>query len=99
MPKFKPPGRCPICDDFVQRNAVACHTCGSCERSGWNLDNDSYEDIDLTREGLDYDEFVAREFGIGSTKRQASNGWWWVAVILIGALLFSTFILPLLSQR
>jgi hypothetical protein len=83
MPRFRPPGQCPACGEWVPRTASACDCCGACERSGWKAETDVYDGLDLPDEDFDYDEFVAREFGEGRTKRSMKNVWWWVAVVLL----------------
>jgi len=46
MESFTPPGDCPVCGSYVERGALSCDECGSCEETGWN--EDSYLDgVDL----------------------------------------------------
>ncbi len=96
MPAFRPPGQCPACGEWVPRKAAACDCCGACERSGWKAESDVYDGLDLPDDNFDYDAFIAEEFGEGKTKRNMSNVWWWVALVLAAAFLFS-FLLPLLQ--
>lgn len=96
MPAFRPPGQCPACGEWVPRKAAACDCCGACERSGWKAESDVYDGIDLPDDDFDYDAFIAEEFDEGKTKRNMSNVWWWVALVLAAAFLFS-FLLPLLQ--
>lgn len=62
MPRFKPPGQCPNCGEWVPRGAVACDECGSCAKSGWSEEAEQ-DGLDLPSDDFDYDDFVAREFG------------------------------------
>jgi len=60
---FRPPGDCPVCGEFVPRNAMSCAGCGASRDSGWN-EEASVSGLDLPDdEAFDYDDFVAREFG------------------------------------
>lgn len=77
---FRPPGDCPICDEFVPAGAVACPECGADDRSGWR-DGAEYSG-DLPDEDFDYDGFVEQEFGGGM--KPAGISWiWWVAAALL----------------
>ncbi len=82
MPRFRPPGQCPACGEWVPRTASACDCCGACERSGWQPDAEIYDGLDLPEEDFDYDAFIAKEFG-SETKRSMKSVWWWVALVLI----------------
>ena len=88
MPRFKPPGQCPVCGEWVRRQAAACDCCGACELSGWKADAEAYDGLDLPagEDDFDYDKFIAEEFGEGRPKRQMNHLWWWVAVLLVIAL-------------
>ncbi len=89
MPRFKPPGQCPNCGEWVPRGAVACNDCGSCAKSGWNADTD-YDGLDLpSDDDFDYDDFMEREFGSPASKVGMSKLWWWVAIALLLAFLYS----------
>lgn len=81
--RFKPPGQCPVCGEWVPRGAAACNDCGACAKSGWSGDTHA-DGLDLPDEEFDYDDFVAREFG-GSPPRKVGMSplWWWVAVALL----------------
>lgn len=91
---FRPPGQCPVCHEFVPRNAKACPDCGACAKSGWSEEDDYLDGIDLPDEAddFDYEEFAQREFGQGSDRRSRPTTkpwWWWVAWTLIAlALLY-----------
>lgn len=81
--RFKPPGQCPACGEWVPRGAAACDDCGACEKSGWSGDTHA-DGLDLPDDEFDYDEFVAREFGGKTSKQQLGmNLWWWVALVLL----------------
>ncbi len=73
-PSFHPPEVCPVCGEDVPPNARACPECGADERTGWN-ETDTYLDgVGLPNQpdeddSMDYDEFMAREFGVGKWKR------------------------------
>lgn len=96
MPRFRPPGQCPACGEWVPRKAAACDCCGACERSGWKSETNVYDGLDLPDEDFDYDAFVAEEFGEGQVKRKMSNVWWWVAVLLLLILGFGMLV-PILG--
>ncbi len=81
--RFKPPGQCPACGEWVPRGSAACDECGACEKSGWSGDTHA-DGLDLPDDEFDYDDFVAREFGGKSSKQAAvSNMWWWMALALL----------------
>jgi hypothetical protein len=81
--RFKPPGQCPACGEWVPRGAMACDDCGACAKSGWSGDTHA-DGLDLPDDEFDYDDFVAREFGgQGARQTPASNLWWWVALVLL----------------
>ncbi len=82
---FRPPGQCPVCHEFVPRNAVACPDCGACAKSGWNDEESHYDGVDLPddADAFDYDEFTRREFGGGGERVPDKPWWWWIAVVLL----------------
>lgn len=82
--RFKPPGQCPACGEWVPRGAAACNDCGACANSGWSGDTHA-DGLDLPDEDFNYDEFVTREFGGDSSARKVGMSplWWWVAVALL----------------
>ncbi len=96
MPRFQPPGQCPVCGEWVPRKAVACNCCGACALSGWKADAGHYDGLDLPDEddSFDYDKFVAEEFGAPHRPHGISPLWWWVAVLLLAAFAYS-FLKPL----
>ena len=92
MPTFKPPGQCPVCGEWVPRGAVACDQCGSCAKSDWNDEDQTYEGLDLPDEDFDYEDFTAKEFGgKDANLRLTRQLWWWVAIILILVFLLAYF--------
>ena len=90
MGKFRPPGQCPVCGEWVYRGQAACSECGACEKSGWRANADATDGLDLPDEDFDYDDFIAREFGRKSERRigegRLSRVWWWAAVAVLVAL-------------
>ncbi|MBE2282302.1 MAG: hypothetical protein IAE77_02435 [Prosthecobacter sp.] len=81
--RFRPPGQCPVCGEWVSKGAVACDDCGSCEKSGWS-GNTHADGLDLPDDEFDYDDFIAREFGSNPARKTGvSNLWWWVALALL----------------
>ncbi len=94
--RFKPPGQCPVCGEWVPDRAAACDECGACAKSGWSGDTHA-DGLNLPDDAFDYDDFVAREFGDQSSKHTLiSNVWWWVALALLLVLLL-TALMPLLG--
>lgn len=99
MARFKPPGQCPACGEWVPKGQVACDECGACDRSGWkNPDTAAaYDGLDLPDDEFDYDDFIAREFG-GKQDGVSSNQrslWFWVGLVLV-IILALGFLMPLL---
>lgn len=94
--RFKPPGQCPACGEWVCKGAAACEECGACEKSGWS-GNTEADGLDLPDEDFDYDDFVAREFGGRESKKpQIANIWWWAALLVLLALVLGA-LLPVLT--
>ena len=86
------PDVCPVCGEDVPRGASACPECGADERSGWNTEDTLYDGMDLPDdEGLDYDAFMEREFGV---RKPGTPGAWIkrIAVLLLVALLVWFFL-------
>jgi len=88
MARFKPPGQCPACGEWVPRGALACDDCGACAKSGWKEDAEVYDGLDLPDDDFNYDEFIAREFGSPHGRRAPSREqlWRWVAAVLLGVM-------------
>lgn len=81
-----------MCGEWVPRGAVACDQCGSCAKSGWNDEDQTYEGLDLPDEDFDYEDFTAKEFGgKDANLRLTRQLWWWVAIILILVFLLAYF--------
>ena len=80
MSTFQPPGHCPTCGEYVEENAVACPSCGSCPRTGWNEDS-AYDGLDLPTEE-------------GEPSGAKATGVFWKAVVVVGlvALLLYVFV-------
>jgi hypothetical protein len=91
MARFKPPGQCPVCGEWVPRGAVACDDCGACAKSGWKENAESYDGVDLPdeEEDFDYDDFIQREFGTNRQGRPSLNKealWKIVAAVLLAVI-------------
>ena len=91
--KRKPPQVCPSCGADVPPRALACPECGADHETGWNQDRAVYDGLDLPEKGFDYDEFVRREFGAPTGRRQGRELFWVVvgaiaAIALLCSLLF-----------
>jgi hypothetical protein len=94
MAKFRPPGQCPVCGEWVYRGQVSCSECGACAKSGWKADATAADGLDLPDEDFDYDAFLEREFG-GDKKLggrigegRMSRVWWWAAVAVLAAMIW-----------
>ena len=97
MPRFQPPGQCPVCGEWVSKGQAACDECGACEKSGWKKDAETDDGLDLPDDEFDYDDFIAREFGgkqDGVSGNQRSL-WFWVGLVLV-IILALGFLMPLL---
>lgn len=81
------PESCPNCGAAVPRGARACPGCGADERTGWS-ESAVVDRLDLPgSEGFDYEDYVAREFGVGRRRPVARRAWvGWVAAGLLLAL-------------
>lgn len=89
---------CPFCDREV-RVGEPCPGCAKKQkpaprktRKSWQQHR-SNDGLDLPDEDLDYDDFVAREFG-GKPHRQLGVKWywWWLGVALLGLMvLFAVY--------
>lgn len=95
MPRFKPPGQCPVCGEWVAKKQVACDECGSCAKSGWN-DGSDYDGLDLPDDDFDYEAFIEKEFGGSNEKPKHRIGsgrysrvYWWGGVLVLAAMLLA----------
>ena len=82
-PKLEPPEICPVCGEDVPRGSLACPTCGADHNSGWRIDADTHDALDLPEDDFDYDGFVRREFGSALKPAGIKTIWWITAIILL----------------
>ncbi len=80
---------CPYCGSPIRRTASSCPVCGSDERTGWS-DGRYLDGIDLPDED-EYDEMVAKEFGLKSERKAKWRNWHSVTGAVV--LLFFLFLL------
>jgi hypothetical protein len=90
-PKLEPPEVCPVCGEDVPRRSLACPECGADHNSGWRIDADLHDGLDLPESDFDYDEFVRREFG-SSPKPAGIKTIWWITAIILLALSIALYI-------
>ena len=90
-PKLEPPEICPVCGEDVPRRSLACPNCGADYNSGWRIDADAGDALDLPEDNFDYDEFVRREFG-SSAKPAGIKTIWWITAIILLALSIALYI-------
>jgi hypothetical protein len=90
-PKLKSPDVCPVCGDDVPRASLACPACGADHNSGWRLDADTHDALDLPDDDFDYDEFARREFG-SALKPAGIKMIWWITAIILLALSIALYI-------
>jgi len=81
-----PPEICPNCGAAVPPNAKACPDCGSDEQTGWS-EAAASADLGLPDDSFDYDKFVAEELGERPSRRRGVAWGWWLAALLVVALL------------
>jgi hypothetical protein len=82
-PKLEPPEICPVCGEDVPRGSLACPACGADHNSGWRIDADTHDALDLPDDDFDYDEFVRSEFGSNAKPARIKTIWWITAIILL----------------
>jgi hypothetical protein len=82
-PKLKSPDVCPVCGEDVPRGSLACPACGADHNSGWRINADSHDALDLPDDDFNYDEFVRREFGSSLKPGGIKTIWWITAIILL----------------
>ena len=86
-PRPKTPELCPVCDEPVPAGALACPECGADHNSGWRVDADVYDGVELPADDFNYDDFVKREFGARVKPVGVKMVWWIAGILLIVALL------------
>ncbi len=79
---LRAPEVCPVCGEEVPSNAAACPECGADHHSGWREGAETYDGVDLSDDGFNYDEFVEQEFG-SSPKPPAIKMIWWVTALVV----------------
>ena len=86
------PEICPVCEEDVPRDALACPQCGADHNSGWRKDADIYDGVDLPEHDFNCDDFVKQEFGSQAKPARLKTIWWIVGIALSVAfvLYFST---------
>ena len=82
---------CPVCGDEVSPNAKACPECGACDKSGWRVDAQAEDGLNLPDEDFDYGRFVDEEFGRGPKKSLPK--WFWAVVAAVVLLAFAALLL------
>jgi hypothetical protein len=83
-PKLEAPNVCPVCGEDVPRGSLACPACGADHNSGWRIDADIHDGLDLPGDDdFDYDEFTRREFGSGLKPAGIKTIWWITAIVLL----------------
>lgn len=83
-PKLEAPDVCPVCGEDVPRGSLACPTCGADHNSGWRIDADIHDGLDLPGDDdFDYDDFTRREFGSGLKPAGIRTIWWITAIIIL----------------
>jgi hypothetical protein len=82
-PKLEAPDVCPVCGEEVPRSSLACPACGADHNSGWRMDADAQDALDLPDDDFDYDEFVRREFSPGAKPAGTKTIWWITAIIVV----------------
>jgi hypothetical protein len=90
-PKLKSPDVCPVCGEDVPRGSLACPACGADHNSGWRIDADTHDALDLPDEDFDYNEFARREFG-STLKPAGIKMIWWITAIILLALSIALYI-------
>jgi len=87
------PEICPVCGNLVPSNSPNCPECGADHETGWS-ELATAQQLGISDDEFDYDEFVENEFGDKPAKAQPQirpHGiawlWWIVALLLAIALL------------
>ena len=77
-----PPEVCPNCGALVPRQAKACPSCGSDEKTGWS-ESAHASHLGLPEEHFDYGEFLKEEFDSGRAKPRGVHWLWWLTALLL----------------
>ena len=85
------PEICPVCEEDVPPDALACSQCGADHNSGWKERADTYDGVDLPEHDFNYDDFVQQEFGSQAKPAGLKTIWWVVGIALIIALVLYFF--------
>lgn len=90
-PRANSPAVCPVCGEDVPRGSLACPGCGADHNSGWRVDADLHDGLDLPDAEFDYDEYVEREFG-GRIKPAGIKTIWWITAMVLLAVALALFL-------
>ena len=83
---------CPYCNPPAKRRKRPKATARRARKS-WELDA-SHDGLDLPDEEFDYDDFVAREFGLKPHRKIGIKWYWWVtAIALLLLMVWGGFVL------
>ena len=52
------PELCPVCNEEVPAGALACPECGADHDSGWKVDAEVYDGVELPADDFNYKDFV-----------------------------------------
>ena len=85
------PEVCPVCEEDVPRDALACPECGADHNSGWREDAETYDGVDLPEHDFNYDDFVRQEFARHAKPAGLKTIWWIVGIALIVAFVLYLF--------
>ncbi|MEX2579523.1 MAG: hypothetical protein WD342_10750 [Verrucomicrobiales bacterium] len=73
---------CPGCGAEVSFNAKGCPKCGAKKENCRWIGAETHDGLDLPDDEFDYEDFVAREFGQGSPKRDPKKIFWWIVALI-----------------
>lgn len=89
---------CPGCGDEVPIGPRGCPKCTrppkrrrKAPRPSWKQDG-HLDGLDLPNEDFDYDEFVAREFGIKPHRRIGIAWYWWLTALVLLVLIIAGYL-------
>jgi hypothetical protein len=85
------PDLCPVCNEEVPAGALACPECGADHNSGWRVDANVYDEVELRTDDFNYDDFVRREFGSPVKPTGLKMVGWIAGIVLIVALVLMYF--------